>query len=55
MLFNYLIKDPEYYNFSEDEIFSKNKKKILKLILKKIVKKKKLFFVLKVKLIKKKS
>ena len=43
-LFNYTIKDSEYFNFSEDEFFSKNKKKNLEIIPKKIVKDTKIIF-----------
>ena len=48
VLFNYLIQDSEYYIFSEDEIFSKNKIANIKLISKNCKRKKKLSFVLKV-------
>ena len=53
VLYNYLIKDDEYLIFSEDELFLRNKTKNLDLISQIISQKKRLFFALKVKSIKK--
>ena len=53
VLYNYFIQDNEYFIFSEDELFFKNKTKNLDFISRIISQKKKLFFALKVKLIKK--